>query len=109
MKNNLTKKLLLLLTLVVFIACLFTVAINAEETEEHVATETMVYKNGFTKNGTYKRVCSCGQTTCSNYKPLTKKAPLFVMNGFSMPENEDNLKGLSFSYQANVQLIEDYE
>ena len=59
MKNNLSKKLLVLLLSLVFIMCLFTVMISAEETEEHIVTETLEYKNGFANYGRYKKTCSC--------------------------------------------------
>ena len=99
------KKILLLLSLA-FILCLLAVGVSASD---HNVAESLTYENGFLSEGVYSSVCSCGQASCENNISSTEEAPLFVILGYSTPENEDSQRGLSFSYQADIGLIEKYE
>ena len=98
------KKTLLLLSVVLAI-CLFAIGISASE---HIKTEELTYENGFLSSGVYSSVCSCGDAACESNIPSVEKSPLFVILGYSTPE-KDEQRGLSFSYEANVDLIEEYE
>ncbi len=99
-----SKKIILLLS-AIFIACMLALFASASD---HIVTEAFTYENGFTSGGVYSSYCSCGSSDCENNATL-QKAPLFEMLGYSTPEKSDETRGLSFSYSADVSLIEEYE
>ncbi len=100
-----SKKILVLLS-AIFIACMLALLVSASD---HIVTEAFTYENGFTSEGVYSSSCSCADNACANNITQAQKAPLFEMLGYSTPEKSDETRGLSFSYSANVSLIEEYE
>jgi len=100
------KKKILFTLLIMCVAFMLAFSISASE---HIVTEKYTYDNGFTSKGEYSAVCSCGDSQCEYNKAVTEKAPLFTMMGYSTPVDDNISKGLSFTYQASVKLIEEYE
>ncbi|MBO5356234.1 MAG: InlB B-repeat-containing protein [Clostridia bacterium] len=103
--SNMKKKIFLFLA-VICITCLFICSISASE---HIVTEEYTYENGFTSEGTYSKACSCGDSACENNVASTEKPPLFTIYGFSMPEMDTSSRGFSYSYKADIELVEEYE
>ena len=100
------KKRLFLTLAIMCIACMLAFSVSAAE---HIVKENYTYANGFTSSGEYSAVCSCNSANCEYNVAATEKAPLFTIMGFSVPDGSNGTRGLSFGYQANIELVEEYE
>ena len=76
------KKIFLMLMASVMVCLAFTILVSAQE---HSLNESLAYENGFTSNGVYSCVCTCGDAQCSYNVANEITAPMFIMNG-SEPE-----------------------
>ena len=97
------KKIFLTLIIVAFAVCAFAITVSAHE---HNLKEFYLFPDGFLEKGAYS--CYCVDEGCGHTK-YEERDPLFTVNGYSVPVASEEFRGISFSYQANLEDLKEYE